>query len=544
MPAAHPDPRSVSAPAPAPDTAGAPLSRGRRTAALLVLCVSLFMAMLDNTVVNVALPSLQRELDAGISDLQWIVDGYSLSLAALMLTAGTIGDLFGRRKVFLAGLLLFGAGSAVCALAGHVGVLVAGRVLQGAGAAAFMPGTLSIIRQIYTDERERAVAIGIWAGVSGLGLGVGPIVGGPVVDHLGWAWVFWLNVPVALIGLVGGLLLVPESADRAGRGLDPAGQLLGVLVTGAAVYATIEGPVRGWTDPYVVGGYVLAAVALPLFVLVERKVRSPMLDLAMFRDRLFTGALLNGLFLYLGMFSVLYFLSLWLQQVLGWSATGAGLVVMPAMVVVAAVTPLAGWIAGRFGAGYPMTAGLLVSAFAMAMMARFGADASFRSYWWLLPVIGLGMGLVLTPITATALARVPAERAGLASASSNTLRELGGVIGVAVLGSVLTAQMNRDLGHRLASLGIPAGERAGYVDRLAGGTRLGGADLPAKVAHAADQAFVRGLHVAEYSGAGVLLFGCLLSLVLVRRGRLTEKAGEERTAASATGPGEGSGERV
>ncbi|NDZ78808.1 MFS transporter [Streptomyces sp. SID10853] len=521
MPTVHPDSRDVSAAA-SPAAAGTALSRRRRTAALLVLCVSLFMAMLDNTVVNVALPSMQNHLGADISDLQWIVDGYSLSLAALMLTAGTVGDLFGRRKVFLFGLLLFGAGSAVCALAGHVGILIAGRVLQGAGAAAFMPGTLSIIRQIYTDERERAMAIGIWAGVSGLGLGVGPIVGGPIVDHFGWTWVFWLNVPIALIGLVGGALLIPESSDRDGRTLDPAGQLLGMVVIGAAVYSTIEGPLRGWSDHFVLGGYVLAVVALPLFVLVELKVKSPMLDLAMFRDRLFTGALLNGLFLYLGMFSVLYFLSLWLQEVLGWSATGAGLVVMPAMVVVAAVTPVAGWIAGRIGAGYPMTAGLLVSAFAMAAMAQFGSDASFRSYWWLLPVIGLGMGLVLTPITATALARVPARRAGMASASSNTLRELGGVIGVAALGSALTAAMHRDLGHRLTSLGLPADERARLMDRLNGGTRLSGGDLPAAVAHAANESFVRGLHVAEYSGSAVLLFGCLLSLVLVRRGRLDQ----------------------
>ncbi|MBP0456585.1 MFS transporter [Streptomyces montanisoli] len=521
MPIADPDPREVRPAAPAVDNPrGLPLSRGRRAAVLLVLCVSLFMAMLDNTVVNVALPSVQNHLDAGISDLQWIVDGYSLSLAALMLTAGTVGDLYGRRRVFLLGLLLFGAGSAVSALAGHVALLIAGRVLQGAGAAAFMPGTLSIIRQVYTDERERATAIGVWAGVSGLGLGLGPIVGGPIVDHFGWRWVFWLNVPIALFGIVAGRLLVPESSDRAGRTLDPGGQLLAVVGVGAAVYATIEGPARGWGDAWVVGGYAVAAVALPLFVLVEHRVRSPLLDLRLFRDRLFSGALLNGLLLYLGMFSVLYFLSLWLQEVLGWSATGAGLVVMPAMVVVAAVTPLAGWIAGRFGAGYPMTAGLLVSAFAMAGMAQYGVGASLRSYWWLLPVIGLGMGLVLTPITATALARVPARRAGMASAAANTLRELGGVVGVAALGSTLTAAMHHDLSARLTALGLGTGERAHFLAQLHGGTRLSDAGLPAAVAKAANASYVRGLHVAEYSGAAVLLVGCLVSLVLVGRGRL------------------------
>ncbi|WP_240102670.1 MFS transporter [Streptomyces sp. MUM 16J] len=503
-----------SLPSPAP-------SAVRRRLILLTLCVSLFMAMLDNTVVNTALPTIERKLGAGISDLQWIVDGYSLALSALMLTASTVGDMFGRRRAFVAGLALFAVGSTVCALSRDVNVLISGRVLQGAGAAAFMPGTLSIIRQVYADERERSTAIGIWAGVSGLGLGLGPLVGGPLVDHFGWPSVFWINVPVGMAGVIAGMLLIPESKDRAGRGLDITGQLLAVAGIGAGVYATIEGPVRGWSDPAVTGLYIGAGVVLLLFVLVERRSRTPMLDLDFFRDRIFAGSVLAGLFLYLGMFSVLYFLSLWLQVVLGWSPTGAGLVIMPAMVVVACVTPLAGWLTGRIGGGWPMAAGLVCSAFALYGLTRYGTGASYRHFWWLLPVIGMGMGLTITPITATVLDRVPAARAGMASAVSNTARELGGVLGVAVLGSVLSSRMAERLRERLTAAGVPASERDRLVAATTGGTGRPQAGLGAgaRLSHAVNGAFVDGLHLAELSGCAILLAGALLAVALVRGGR-------------------------
>ena len=516
----------------------APLSRARRRLVLLILCVSLFMAMLDNTVVNTALPTVERRLGAGISDLQWIVDGYSLSLAALMLTASTVGDMFGRRRAFLAGLALFTAGSALCALSTGVPALIAGRVVQGAGAAAFLPGTLSVIRQVYTDERERGTAIGIWAGVSGLGLGLGPLIGGPLVDHFGWPSVFWINVPVGVAGLAVGRL-IPESWDRRGRGLDLPGQLLGVLGLGGVVYATIEGPVRGWSDGTVRWTYVGAAVLLALFLLVESRTRAPMLDLAFFRDRIFAGAVLSGLVLYLGMFSVLYFLSLWLQSVLGWSPTGAGLVIMPAMVVVAAVTPLAGWLTGRIGGGVPMALGLACSAGALYGLTGYGADASYRHFWWLLPLIGLGMGLTITPITATVMARVPAARAGMASAVSNTARELGGVLGVAVLGSVLTSRMASSLRDRLAAQGVPAAERDRLVAAAAGGTGhpQPGTGGSAAVQSAVNAAFVDGLHLAELTGCVVLVAGAVVSLLLVRGGRDHSR----RSPAAATVPGPGRG---
>ncbi|MDQ2837911.1 MAG: MFS transporter [Actinomycetota bacterium] len=482
--------------------------------------MSLFMGMLDNTVVNTALPTISARLAAGVSDLQWILDGYRLSLAALTLTASTVGDLYGRRRIFIGGLLLFAAGSACCALSDSVGTLIAGRIAQGTGAAAFLPATLSIIRQVFTDERERAVAIGVWAGVSGLGLGLGPLIGGPLVDNFGWPSVFWINVPIGLAGSAAAML-IPESSDRGGRSIDIGGQLLAIAGIGGLVFATIEGPARGWQDPAVLGCYCGAAIVLAAFVILERRSHSPLLDLELLQDRIFTGSVLSGLFLYFGMFSVLYFLSLWLQQVLGWSATGAGLAIMPAMVVVAAVTPVAGYLSGRFGGGLPMVAGLLVSAVALLGLTHFGTDASYHDFWWLLPVIGLGMGLTLTPITATVLSRVPAQRAGMGSAVSTTARELGGVLGVAALGSLLTAKLTGQLHQTLRSLGLGPAEIA---TAISGQSRSGSPDLAAsgqspQVHRAVLAAYVQGLHTAEYAGAAVLLLAALLAVALVRTGR-------------------------
>jgi EmrB/QacA subfamily drug resistance transporter len=486
---------------------------------LLTLCVSLFMAMLDNTVVNTALPHIQRGLGTNITGLQWIVDGYSLSFASLMLTASTFGDMYGRKRMFLGGLVLFTSGSAICALAGSLPMLVTGRVVEGTGAACLIPGTLSILRNTFVGERERGIAIGVWAGVSGLGLGLGPVIGGPLVDHFNWPSVFWINVPVGILGLLAAIVVLPESADRRGRRMDVPGQLLGIAGIGGVVYATIEGPLIGWTSPALIAIYAGAALALLAFGIVEHRTPTPMLKLAVFRDRVFSGALLGGFAVYFGMFAVLYFLSLWLQEVLGWSATHAGLAIVPALVVAAAVAPVAGWLSGRSGGAVPLTVGLTLAALSLFLFTRYGAHATYGQFWYLLPIVGAGMGLTLTPITTTALSRMPAQQAGLASGLTNTVRELGGVLGVAVLGSILTQQMISDLGQRLGRLGIPAGQRAAIVGTVKAGGGLPRSSGPrsASVTAAVNLAYVHGLHVAEYCGCGVLTVAAVLAWVLLRR---------------------------
>jgi EmrB/QacA subfamily drug resistance transporter len=485
---------------------------------LLTLCVSLFMAMLDNTVVNTALPHMEQDLGAGIDDVQWIVDGYSLSFAALMLTASTIGDMYGRKRMFLAGLVLFVAGSVVCARAGGVPQLVAGRVVEGMGAAGLIPGTLAILRQTFTDQRERGLAIGIWAGVSGLGLGLGPAIGGPLVDHFGWPSVFWINLPIGAIGLAAAIVVLPESADRAGRRLDPVGQVLGTAGIFGLVYATIEGPLRGWTSPLVLGVYAGSLAALAAFAIIEEHSTAPMVDLRYFRDRVLSGALLTGFAVYFGMFAVLYFLSLWLQGVLGWSATRAGLAIIPAMVVVAAVAPVAGWLTGRSGGAVPLATGLGLSALSMLLFTRYGTHATYGQFWYLLPLVGAGLGLTLTPITATVIDRMPAQLAGLASGLTNTARELGGVLGVAVLGSVLSQQLRTNLTERLNQLGVAGPERAAIVRAATAGSGRpqGSASAPPAVTAAVHQAFVSGLHTAEVVGAIVLAVAAVLAWLLLR----------------------------
>jgi EmrB/QacA subfamily drug resistance transporter len=508
----------------------------RRVLILLTLCVSLFMAMLDNTVLNTALPHIQRGLGTGIAGLQWIVDGYSLSFAALMLTSSTIGDMFGRKKMFLAGLTLFTAGSAVCALATGIPMLVTGRVIEGVGAAGLLPITLAILRHTYTGERERGLAIGVWAGVSGLGLGLGPVIGGPLVDHYNWPSVFWINVPVGVLGLAAAVLVLPESADRTGRSLDIPGQILGVLGIGGVVYATIEGPLRGWTSPLLLGIYAGAGAALLAFGVVEHRTARPMLNLGFFRDRVFSGALLSGFAVYFGMFAILYFLSLWLQEVLHWSATHAGLAIVPSMVVVVAVAPLAGWLTGRSGGAIPLTAGLLLAALSLFLFTRYGVGATYGQFWYLLPIVGAGMGLTLTPITTTAISRMPAELSGLASGLSNTARELGGVLGVAILGSVLSVQEYANLNQRLSRLGIVRSQRAAIVGAI---KTNGGHALPSRspvVSGAISQAFVHGLHIAEYCGAALLVVIAAAAFLLLQH---PDRA---RSAAAVAGAGGGPGD--
>jgi EmrB/QacA subfamily drug resistance transporter len=499
---------------------------------LFAMCFALFMAMLDNTVVNVALPKIQAHLGAGVSGLQWVVDAYTLLFASLLLTGGTLGDIYGRKRLFQIGLVVFTTGSLLCGLAPSITFLILARALQGIGAAALIPSTLSIITHTFPDPRERAQAIGIWAGVSGLALALGPVVGGILVDSLGWPSVFFLNVPVGIAALIVSGVFVSESKNPEGRTLDIPGQILGIAFLGSLVYALIEGNARGWRSPVILSCFAIAAVALVAFLVVERRSSSPMLQLHFFRNTTFTGAVSVAALVSFGMFGMLFFLSLFMQDVQNYSAVGAGLRFLPATCAIIVTAPLAGRWAGHIGSRIPMTIGMAMVGIAMLLLTTVDAGTPYLHWFWIQPIQGVGMGLTMTPMTAAAMGSVPPARSGMASATTNTSREVGGCFGIALLGAILTTRMRSVLSSLLTAQGVPSALRERLAFAVSHGQTGGAGALPSGVNAQAihqvfGQAYVSGMHVAMLVAACALLFGSVLAYVLVRpnepaRGRVGE----------------------
>ena len=498
------------------------------------MCFALFMAMLDNTVVNVALPSIQDHFGSGVSGLQWIIDAYTLVFAAFMLTGGTLGDLYGRKRIFLIGLTVFTAGSLMAGLAPSLNALIAGRAIQGLGAAALLPGTLSILTQAFPDPKERAQAIGIWAGVSGMALAAGPIVGGALVDSLGWQSVFFLNIPIGIVAFIVAQRVVRESRNPEGRHLDLPGQALAIIGLGTLTYALIEANSYGWTSPLIVGLFATAAIATALFIRVESRSTSPMLDLSFFRNRTFAAAATVAGLVSFGMFGVFFFLTLFLQNVQGYSAFQMGLRSLPMTGAIIFTAPIAGNLAGRIGPRIPMTVGLATVGVGMLLMERITPGMPYSALWWNLLMMGIGMGLVMTPMTAAVMNAVPRRRAGMASATSNASREVGGVFGIALLGAIVTHFFAADLRGSLEKLPLPAGVKSQIVTLAGHGGGTAQGSLPTGVdaqrLHAlVDSAFVSGMHVAFWVSAGILLTGAVVAAVFVHKGvpdAVSETSGE------------------
>ena len=498
-----------------------PQATSRAKALILgTLCITLFMAMLDNVVVNTALPRIGLDLHAGFTGLQWVVEGYSLVYAALLLTGGTLGDRFGRKRIFLAGVATFTLGSMLCALSGSIGELVAARMLQGVGAAMLTPGSLSIIRNTFPEPGERARAIGLWSGISGLGLALGPAIGGPLVDAFGWASVFWINVPIGALALAVGLRVLPEFHDGRER-FDFAGQILGAVGLGALVFALIEGPDSGWTGIRVLSAGGISVVALAAFLVTEARRRAPMLDLSFFKDRVIAGALMSGFMVSFGMFGALFFLPLLMQDVYGWSPAMAGVGSLPATCTIMVAAPFAGAITGKLGPRPALVSGLTLCATALAGLSLYGSGAHYSHYVWTLPIMGLGMGLSFAPVSVAVLERVPAAKAGMASAVTNTMRELGGVVGIAALGAILTSRMTVLLGERLLHLGASAGQRhevTAAVTRGGAGGIAAGRSLAPALSATVDSSFIDALHLALRCGSGLLLAAAVAAWVLLAAG--------------------------
>jgi EmrB/QacA subfamily drug resistance transporter len=417
------------------------LSRSRRMLILGICCMSLFIVGLDVTVVNVALPSIQRDLHASVSGLQWVIAAYSLVLASLLMLSGSTADRVGRRRTFQIGLVLFTLGSLLCSLAPSLGALVAFRMIQAIGGSMLNPVAMSIITNTFTERTERARAIGIWGGVVGLSMALGPVVGGLLVSSVGWQSIFWVNIPVGLIAIVLTTLFVPESKAPHPRRFDPVGQLLVMITLASLVYGIIEGPGRGWTSGLIIACFAVAIVSAAGFALYESRRTQPLLDTRFFRSAPFSGATMIAISAFAALGGFLLLSTIYLQEVRGLSAVHAGLYMLPMAGMTAITSPLSGRIVGSRGPRLPLIgAGL---ALVISGISLTGLEASTSTLGLVIPYLlfGLGFGLVNAPITNTAMAGMPQAQAGVAAAVASTSRQVGSSLGVAVIGSVVVSAL-------------------------------------------------------------------------------------------------------
>jgi EmrB/QacA subfamily drug resistance transporter len=412
----------------------------RRWWTLVAVSLATLMAYLDNNVVNVALPTIQRDLHLSVSGLEWVVSSYLLVFAGLLLAGGRLADHYGRRRIFLAGLGIFTASSLASGLAGDAAVLIASRAVQGLGAALMVPTTLAIILATFHDARERNIAVGIWNAIAALALAIGPLIAGLISQHLHWGWIFFINVPVGVITAIIALPAMEESrggADGEARRLDGPGLVVSAVMLFSLVYGLIEGQDKGWTSAVILGAFVLAAVALAGFLLVESRATQPMVTLSMFRSRVFSGGTATMMLWGFGVFGIYFFTALYLQDILGFSPTKAGLAFVPMALAVVAASGLAGPIAARIRTSGAVAGGMLVMAVGLVLFALLGANASFAALIPPFVVFGAGAGLMNVPLTTAILGAMPPERSGIASALLNASREVSGLLGITVIGAVL-----------------------------------------------------------------------------------------------------------
>jgi EmrB/QacA subfamily drug resistance transporter len=485
----------------------------RRWWTLAAMCFALFMIMLDNTVVNVALPSIQKDLGASLSSLEWTVNAYTLTFAVLLVTGGRLGDILGRRRMFLFGVVVFAVSSAAIGLAPDQAWLVAGRALQGIGAAFMMPATLSIITVTFPPE-ERGKAIGTWAGVSALALAIGPVVGGALTEYVTWRAIFFLNLPVAVGAVAVTLFAAHESRDETSRHtIDwPGIAAISVGLT-ALVLALIEGNSWGWGSARVVALLVAAAVGLIGFAIVERRVQEPMVDFTLFRSRTFLGTNIIAFVVSFAMLAMFFFTALYMQNILGYTAIEAGVRFLPSTLMIVLIAPLAGRLTDRIGPRPLLVTGLTLVAFALFLQTRITVHTG---YGLLLPafvLMGIGMALTMSPMSTAAMNAVAAHKAGVASGILSMSRMVGGTFGVAALGALFQHLARNDLAHSLAGTGISAAQRDQLVSGL--GTGSGAGHMPPVAVNAAHDAFIHALASGMWLSAGVAATGALVSLWLI-----------------------------
>ncbi len=426
------------------------LSRRRRLLVLAICCMSLLIVGLDNTIVNVALPSIRRELGASVSNLQWTIDAYMLVLASFLMLAGSTADRIGRRRVFQIGLTVFSVGSLLCSISPNVQWLIAFRALQAIGGSMLNPVAMSIITNTFTNPRERAQAIGVWGGVVGISQALGPIIGGILIDSIGWRAIFWINVPIGIAAIVLTAVFVPESKALRPRRIDPIGQLLVIVGLATLTYAIIEAPNFGWTSGRIIGLFVVSALAIAGLIFYERRHREPLIDVRFFRSIPFSGATVIAICAFAAMGGFLFVNTLYLQDVRGYSALAAGLFTVPLALMTMVFAPLSGRIVGARGPRISLlVAGLGVLSCAL-VLTGLTSTTSMLLLIGAYVLFGIGFGMVNAPITNTAVSGMPIQQAGVAAAVASTSRQIGQALGVAVIGSVVTGSIHGPLRTGLA----------------------------------------------------------------------------------------------
>jgi MFS transporter, DHA2 family, multidrug resistance protein len=494
---------------------------------LAVLCLSLVVIVMDNTILNVALPSLVNDLGATNSQLQWIVDAYTLVFAGLLLTAGTLGDKYGRKRALSIGLAVFGLGSAAVLFVSTPAHLVGIRAFMGIGGALIMPATLSILTNVFRDPKERGRAIAIWAGTSGIGVALGPVVGGFLLDHFSWHSVFVINLPIIALAIVAGWFIVPDSRDEHAPRIDVAGALMSIVGLVTLVWALIEAPRYGWTDPIVLGGFLVAAIVLGLFVAWELRSDHPMLDVRFFENPRFSAA--NGAITltFFAMFGAFFLLTQYLQFVKGYSPFEAGTRLLPMAAGMMIAAPLSARLVERVGTKVVVSVGLLIAALGLASLAGLAVDTSYLGIASRMIILAIGMGFVMAPATEAVMGSLPPEKAGVGSAVNDTTREVGGALGVAIIGSLVSTAYASNIAAAGAGLPPQAMDVAkeGLGGALAVSTQLGSAG-PA-FADAARTAFVDAFGNGALVGAAVVAVAAVLTAIfLPSRASATESAVE------------------
>jgi EmrB/QacA subfamily drug resistance transporter len=485
----------------------------RRWWILVVLCLSVLIVSVDNTIVNVALPSVGRSLHASTSDLQWVVDAYTLVFAGLLLLGGHLGDRLGRRQMLQLGLALFAVTSLAASFAQSTGQLVAGRAAMGASAALIYPATLALLSTTFTDRRERAGAIGIWSAVTGLAVAIGPISGGLLLEHYSWSSVLWVNVPLAAVALVAGWRLLPESRDSAPGRFDPLGAVGSIAAIGLLVWTTIEAPANGWTSAATIGGYVGAAAAIAAFVIWEGRRSDPLLDVRLFRNPRFSAASGAVALAFFGLFGFIFLITQYFQVVRDYDTLRAGVATLPFAIVIGACSPLSIMVMHRIGTKLVVSGGLATMAAGFVVAAGSAVDTP---YWGRIVVsmtlMAAGLAFVAGPATEAIMGTLPPDQAGAGSAVNDTVREVGGTLGVAVVGSVMSTIYGPHVVDALTSLGVPPDTAHPAASSILSGMNVATslpADAVGPAVAAVRDAFVDGLA----AGSDVAAAACAVAAI-------------------------------
>jgi DHA2 family multidrug resistance protein-like MFS transporter len=492
---------------------------GRRWLILAVLCLSVFLALIDNTIVNVALPSISRELRVSTTNLQWIVDAYSLVFAALLLVGGSLGDRYGRKGALQFGLVGFGAFSILAGLSGNIDLLIVARGLMGVAAALIFPATLAILTDVFTDATERAAAVGIWTSITGLGVALGPITGGLLLEHFSWSSIFFATVPIAGTAFVLGTWLLPTSRDAASPRVDLLGFLLSITGVAALVYTTIEAPNWGWSAWITIAGYIAGAAILTAFTAWELRVAEPMIDIRLFRNLGFSAASFSIMAAFFGLFGFIFLITQYFQLIHGYSPLSAGVHTLPFAVGLAVSAPAAPILVRGLGARIVIPAGLSLMAVGFYIASTLGSATAFFG-----PVVAsmifssIGLGLVTTACTVAILAALPPSKAGVASAINDVARELGGSFGVAVVGAIFTSVYGPRLVMMLRHSGLSQATLAVARQSPAAALRVAGpepASIHAATIDAVHNAFIAGLSRGSLLCTGVSIAGALIAFFVL-----------------------------